>query len=454
VTRASGAAATGMRVLVIDDEKNIRATLALCLEEAGCEVQAVATGDAALAALERSACDVAFLDLRLADESGLDLISKLLALRAELAIVVITAYATVETAVLAMRRGAYDYLQKPFTPAQIRHAVERIAERRALLSRVAELEARLAESAGDVEIASDSPRVRALFESAQRVARADAAVLLRGESGTGKSVLARAIHGWSARAAGPFVVVSCPTLTEELLASELFGHARGAYTGAVQDQPGRVEAAEGGTLFLDEIGELSPGLQAKLLRFLQDREFERVGETRTRRANVRVVAATNRDLDADVRAGRFREDLLYRLNVVELTLPPLRDRPEDILPLARDFLARFARAAKRAPLELSPATEDALRRYAWPGNVRELRNTMERVAILWPAPLVEPDALPGRAAPLAPARPRVGGDFTLEAIEREHIEQVVARAKTQDEAARILGIDPSTIWRKRKRSES
>jgi two-component system, NtrC family, response regulator AlgB len=445
--------AAGLRVLIVDDEKNIRATLGLCLEGIGCAVEAVGSGPAALTALERGRFDVAFLDLRLADESGLDLIPKLLAARAELAIVVITAYATVETAVDAMRRGALDYLPKPFTPAQIRHAVERIAARRALLARVADLESRLAEVAPELELASESPKLRALFESARRVAGSEAALLLRGESGTGKSVLARAIHRLSPRSGGPFVVVSCPTLTEELLASELFGHARGAYTGAVQDRAGRVEAAEGGTLFLDEIGEMPPALQAKLLRFLQDREFERVGETRTRSADVRVIAATNRDLEADVRAGRFREDLLYRLNVVELTLPPLRERPEDILPLARGFLAFFARSAKRAPLELSPATEAVLQRWTWPGNLRELRNTMERVAILWPAQRVEPEALPDRMAPLPPERPRLGGDFPLEAIEREHIERVIARAQSQEDAARILGIDPSTLWRKRKRYE-
>jgi NtrC-family two-component system response regulator AlgB len=441
------------RVLVIDDEKNIRATLVLCLEGIGCAVKAVASGEAAIAALEAGAFDVAFLDLRLADESGLDLIPKLLALRPELAVVVITAYATIETAVEAMRRGAREYLPKPFTPAQIRLAVEQIAERRALVGRVAELEARLAETSPETDLASASPAMRALLAAATRVAASDASVLLRGESGTGKTVLARAIHRQSPRAVAPFAVVNCPTLTEELLASELFGHARGAFTGAVRDQPGRVEAAEGGTLFLDEIGELSPALQAKLLRFLQERVFERVGETRTRSADVRVIAATNRDLDADVKVGRFREDLLYRLNVVELVVPPLRDRPEDILPLARGFLAFFARAARRPALALSRATEEVLLRYAWPGNVRELRNSMERIAILWPDAIVEPAALPDRTAPLEPPRPRIGGDWTLDEIEREHIEQVVARARTQEEAARVLGVDPSTLWRKRKKLE-
>ena len=240
-------------------------------------------------------------------------------------------------------------------------------------------------------------------------------------------------------------------MSGELLASELFGHAHGAFTGAVRDQPGRVEAAEGGTLFLDEIGEIEPPLQAKLLRFLQDKEFERVGETRTRRADVRVIAATNRDLDADVAAGRFREDLLFRLNVIEVAVPALRERPEDIIVLARGFLAFFARAASRATPELAPETEAALLAYAWPGNVRELRNAMERAVILVPARRLGVDALPERIAAHVHASPQVGGEFSIDQIEREHIERVVSRAPTLDDAARILGIDASTLYRKRKR---
>jgi NtrC-family two-component system response regulator AlgB len=245
--------------------------------------------------------------------------------------------------------------------------------------------------------------------------------------------------------------VSCPTLSEDLLASELFGHARGAFTGAVRDQPGRVEAAEGGTLFLDEIAEVSPPLQAKLLRFLQDREFERVGETRTRRADVRIVAATNRDLAADIAGGRFREDLYWRLAVVEVRVPALRERREDVLPLARRFLAFFDRAAGRRPQTLSDAAEQALLAHDWPGNVRELRNAMERCAILWPADVVEPEGLPERVAGTAAPAARPGGDCTIEALEREHVLRVLARAPTLEEAARILGIDESTLWRKRKR---
>jgi NtrC-family two-component system response regulator AlgB len=455
-----------LAVLIIDDEKNIRATLTVCLESLGCKVSGAATRQEALAAVSQQPFDLAFLDLRLGQDSGLDLLPLLLAEAPDLALVVITAYATFDTAVEAMRRGAWDYLAKPFTPAQIRHVVERIGERRRLSWKVADLEQRLATAQPELELTTESPRLRAVYETIGRAAAADVPVLLRGETGTGKSLCARALHAGSPRAERPFVVVNCPTLSEELLASELFGHSRGAFTGAVRDQPGRVEAANGGTLFLDEIGEIPPNLQAKLLRFLQDKEFERVGENRTRRSDARLVAATNRDLEADIRAGRFREDLFYRLNVVEVLIPPLRERREDVLPLAHRFLAFYARAFSRRPPTLSPATEQLLTHYHWPGNVRELQNAIERALILWPGDIIEPAAFPDRmrtsaatAAPATPppgsatADPQLGGDHTLADIERAHILRVIDRASSLDAAADTLGIDASTLWRKRKKFE-
>ncbi len=444
---------SSLSVLVIDDEKNIRATLVVCLEGAGHEVTSVGSAAEALDAVERRSFDVAFLDLRLGDTDGLDLLPQLLAARPELAVVIVTAYATFDTAVEAVKRGAVDYLPKPFTPAQIRHAVDKIVSRRAMVRRVVELEQMLADAVPEADLATESPRMRAALETIARAAPSEAPVLLRGESGTGKGVLAHALHAQSRRAARPFLTVSCPTLSAELLASELFGHARGAFTGAVRDQIGRVEAAEGGSLFLDEVGEIAPPLQAKLLRFIQDHQFERVGETRTRRADVRIVAATNRDLAQDVRDGRFREDLLFRLNVIEVHVPPLRERPEDIVRLARGFLAFFARAAGRPAPELAREAEAALCAHPWPGNVRELRNAMERATILWPARVVGLDALPETIAAHAARLPRLGGDFTLAEIEKEHILRVLNRTATQDEAARILGVDVSTLWRKRKRYE-
>jgi len=440
-------------VLVIDDEKNIRVTLATCLEGMGCNVTAVSSAEAALATLGRQAFDLAFLDLRLGEMNGLELLPQLLAESPNLAIVVITAYATFDTAVAAIKRGAKDYLPKPFTPAQIRHVVEQLTERRELTRRVLDLEGQLREVVPEVDLETDAPKMHAVLDVIVRAAKSEATVFLRGENGTGKGVLARFLHTQSARASGPFVVVNCPTLSEELLASELFGHAKGAFTGAIRDQAGRVEAAQGGTLFLDEIGEISPGLQAKLLRFLQEKQFERVGENKTRHADVRVLAATNRDIETDVKTGRFREDLLYRLNVIEVRTPPLRERPEDILRLAQRFLAFFARSAGRPTPELSKAAEAALLAYPWPGNVRELRNAIERAVILWPAQVVEPQAFPESIASHATAGPRLGGDFSLETIEREHMMQVLARIPTLEEAARILGVDSSTLWRKRKKYE-
>jgi NtrC-family two-component system response regulator AlgB len=444
-----------VRVLVIDDEKNIRGTLSVCIESFGGHVTAVASGDAAVKALQRQRFDIVFLDLRLGQTDGMALIPQLLAESPDLSIVVMTAFATFDSAVEAIKRGATEYLPKPFTPAQIRHVIERCVKERDLRRHVSELESRLREAAPEIELESDSPKIRALLEVSEKAAASDAPVLLRGESGTGKTVLARTIHSLSSRSKQSFVVVNCPTLSEELLANELFGHARGAFTGAVRDQPGRVEAAEGGTLFLDEIGEISPSLQAKLLRFLEDREFERLGENKTRHADVRMIAATNRDLPDHVRKGLFREDLLYRLNVIDLQIPPLRERPEDILRLARRFLAFFAKAARRKPQQLSPRAESALVAYGWPGNIRELRNTIERAVILWPAEIIEPEALPAHISAQSKTHPpEIGGNFSLEAIEREHISRVLARSATLEEAAAILGIDASTLWRKRKKYEN
>ena len=441
------------RVLVVDDEKNIRATLTMCLESIGCEAVAVANGAAAMSEMARGVFELAFVDLRLARESGLDLIPRLLSANSSMAIVMVTAFADFDTAVQAVRRGAWEFVAKPFTPAQIRHLVQKVAEKRALAARLSDLQSQLASTVPEADISSLSGRMRSLVETALRVASTDATVLLRGENGTGKGVLARAIHAHSARAARPFVVVNCPALSDELLATELFGHVRGAFTGAVRDQPGRVETAQGGTLFLDEIGDISPIIQAKILRFLQDREFERVGETETRRADVRLIAATNRNLEEAVAAGRFREDLLYRLNVIDLRLPALRERSEDILPLANRFLAFFGRGAGRHDLALSPAAEAALQAYPWPGNVRELRNAVERAVILWPASIIEPSAFPDRIAQTQTDSAILGGHFTLDRIEREHIVRVVASAATLEEAATILGIDSSTLYRKRKRYE-
>jgi NtrC-family two-component system response regulator AlgB len=440
-----------LSVLIIDDEKNIRHTLRICLEAASAKVAEAANAEAAVEAMERGHYDLAFLDLKLGSDSGLDVIPRLLAENPSLIIVVVTAYGTIETAVEAVRRGAWDYLPKPFTPAQIRQTLDRIQRQCSLAQQAADLQSQLAAETPDVLLASTSPSVRAVLDIVARAAQSDAAVLFRGESGTGKGVLARALHKQSQRQGRPFVVVNCPTLSEELLASELFGHAKGAFTGAVRDHAGRVETAEGGTLFLDEIGEMPATLQTKLLRFLQEKQFERIGETRTRSADVRVVSATNRDLDADVKSGKFRDDLFYRMNVVEVQVPALRERSEDILPLARHFLGFFARSMGRPVPELSSAAERALLGYPWPGNVRELRNAIERAMILWPSARLEPQAFPERIAGAKERGPSLGGDFSLDAIERAHILAVTARAPSLDGAAAILGIDASTLWRKRKR---
>jgi two-component system, NtrC family, response regulator AlgB len=442
-----------MRCLIVDDELNIRKTLRLALEALGHEVSEAGTSQDALHQAERQPHDVAFVDLRLGGESGLDLMEPLLAQAPRLAIVVITAHASIDSAVEAMRRGAFDYLPKPFTPAQVRAVLQSVAQKRGLRDRVAELEEQIRAEVPEASFHCEDVLWKRAMGLGQQVAVTEATVLIRGESGTGKGVLARAIHAWSKRSDGPFVTVSCPSLSPELIESELFGHVRGAFTSAVRDAPGKVSAAEGGTLFLDEVGELPLALQPKLLRFLQERKYERVGEARTRQADVRLLAATNRDLEEAVGAGAFREDLLYRLNVIEVALPPLRART-DMMELANHLLRFFAAQLGSKLTSFSAEARQALARYAWPGNLRELRNAVERAAILAQGPEVGLADLPERVAQRRVedgSAVEVGEPVSLEQLEAEHIRRILTRSASLDEAAKTLGIDPSTLFRKRKR---
>jgi two-component system, NtrC family, response regulator AlgB len=440
-----------MKILIIDDEASLRRTLRVTLEGLGHVVAEARDGAQALEQVGNRPFDAAFLDLRLGREQGIDLLPELLRLAPGLDVVVITAYATIETAVEAMRRGAVDYLPKPYTPDQLRVVLARIERVRRLQSHVEELEERVRSAVPEADLQTDEPAMRQALDVAFKAAASDATMLLRGESGTGKGVLARAIHAHSRRTEGPFITVACPSLSAELLESELFGHVRGAFTGAVRDTVGKVAVAEGGTLFLDEVGDLPPALQPKLLRLLQEKRYERVGEAVTRASDVRILAATNRDLVAETAGGRFREDLLYRLNVIEVVLPPLRQRPRDVLPLADHLLRFFTRQSGKAVHGFSEEARAAFLRYPWPGNLRELRNALERAVILASGDVIGLADLPAQIG--SPPRPgvEVGGRVSLEELEAEHVRRVLTATATIEEAATVLGIDPSTLYRKRKR---
>jgi NtrC-family two-component system response regulator AlgB len=439
-----------LQILVVDDEANIRRTLSVCLETEGHHVIGVSNVADAMAEAARRSFDLAFIDLRLGTDDGLDLIPALQAKAPWLKVIVITAYASIDTAVEAIRRGASDYVPKPFTPAQISLAVRKVFEMRSLEQKVAALQEDLGQEHPEVDFSSTNPRMKKAVDMARQAASSEATILLRGESGTGKTVLARAIHGWSRRAAKAFRMVSCPSFSSELLESELFGHVKGAFTGAIRDNPGRIAASEGGTLFLDEISDLPLALQPKLLRFVQDKEYERVGDNVTRKADVRLLAATNIDLEAAVKAGRFREDLFYRLNVIQIEIPPLRERPEDLARLAAKLLAFHARRNHRAILGFSDEALSVLREYPWPGNVRELSNVIERAVILCRGERIGPEFLPSRLAP-ADACPQIGDPISLEMVEEQHIRRVLAATRSLQDAAKVLGIDQATLWRRRKK---
>ncbi len=438
-----------MRTLVVDDEKNIRRTMAMALESMNHEAVSVASGAEAFKELRNATFDVVFLDLKLHQESGLEVLAEILRLAPEAAVVIVTAYASIETAVEAMRRGAFDYLPKPCTPEQVRQLLARIERTKRLENRVQELESQLNAESPEVDLITSSPAMQAVIDMAFKAANSDATVLILGESGTGKSVLARGMHARSPRKGRAFVTVSCPSLSRELLESELFGHVKGAFTGALADTQGKVVAADGGTLLLDEIGDLPLEIQSKLLRLLQEREYERVGEAKPRRANVRVISATNHDLAEAVRAGRFREDLYYRLNVITLRLPPLRERLQDLDRIAQRHLDFFAHRAGKQFSGFTAAALETMKSYNWPGNLRELRNLVERAVILGSGDEIGADDF----AEIIQVRSefRVGGSVTLEELENEHMRRVIANSRTIDEAAAVLGVDPATLYRRKKK---
>jgi two-component system, NtrC family, response regulator AlgB len=438
-----------MRILVVDDEKNIRRTMAMALESMDHEVVCVATGAEAFKELKNAAFEVVFLDLKLHQESGLEVLGEILRLAPQAAVVIVTAFASIETAVEAMRRGAFDYLPKPCTPDQVRQLLARIERTKRLENRVVELESQLSLESPEVDLTTDSLAMQTVIDMAFRAANSDATVLILGESGTGKSVLAKGMHARSPRKSRAFVTVSCPSLSRELLESELFGHVKGAFTGALTDTQGKVSAADGGTLLLDEIGDLPLEIQSKLLRLLQEREYERVGEAKPRRANVRVISATNRDLAEAVREGRFREDLYYRLNVISLRLPPLRERLQDLERIAKRHLDFFAHRAGRQFNGFTPDALEAMQSYNWPGNLRELRNLIERAVILGSGDAI--GAVDLVEIVQARSELRVGGSVTLEELDNEHIRRVIANSRTIDEAANVLGIDPATLYRRKKK---
>lgn len=445
--------AAGPLVLVVDDDATARRMLDVRMRALGCQVAMAETGREALTAIERDLPAVILLDLQMPQMDGMEVLRTLNREGVDVSTIVITAHGTIETAVEAMKEGAVDFILKPFDPQYLEIAVRRALERRQLLDSNRLFRDALAAQSSN--ILGESPLIQAAVQTAKKAADTNSTVLLLGESGTGKEVFAHTIHQWSPRRDKPFVVVNCVALSEHLLESELFGHEKGAFTGAHQAKKGKFEAANEGTVFLDEIGDMPPSLQTKLLRVLHDHEFERVGGSRPISTDIRVLAATNRDLDEAVKAGRFRADLFYRVNVIRIVLPPLRDRKEDIPALAQHFRARYAAETKRPVRRISAEAMDLLCRYDWPGNVRELANTIERAVVLCSGETIVPTdlALPGAHPPsrtpdLLPAGEADGFHEQLNAYRRQVLLTALRRTDgNQTQAAKLLGIRRTSLLR-------
>ncbi|MEO8000547.1 MAG: sigma-54 dependent transcriptional regulator, partial [Arenimonas sp.] len=436
------------RILAIDDDRGLLENFSLCLTKQGYRVTTAESVDEGVRLAATLPFQVCLLDRNIGYDSGLDALPKLRELAPLMRVIMVTGNAGVSEAISAIAQGASDYLVKPCSPEQLLIAVARQIDTRRMIDRLDNFERESSSQVPQLESKNDA--MRAAISLALQVAGTDANVLLLGESGTGKGVIARAIHDASSRAAAALVTVNCPSLTAELLESEMFGHIKGSFTGASQTNVGRVSHADGGTIFLDEVGDFPLQLQPKLLRFIQDKEYERVGDPVTRKADARIIAATNRDLDAMVKEGQFRLDLLYRLNVIAITLPALRERIEDLEDLANGFIQRFAMSYGRPARALTPQALAQLQMYAWPGNVRELQNMMERAVILCSSEQIGTELLAVGRTESGKHEAVPGAAMSLEALERMHIERILATSDNLDTAAKTLGIDASTLYRKRK----
>jgi DNA-binding NtrC family response regulator len=436
-----------IKLLIVDDDDDLREDLAQLFRKQGKEVTAAVSGEDALNKAAHARFDVALLDLHLPGIRGIDLLAKLKEQQPELEVLMLTAHSSIESAVEAMRRGAYDYLTKPFRSTDLEVHIQKAFEKVQLQRREQQWLQQLSYESPRYRLIGSSPAMRKVVGLIEKVAATDATILAQGASGTGKELVARALHINSPRRRRPLVTINCAALQENLLESELFGHEKGAFTGAVAAKPGLVEVAEGGTLFIDEIGEMAPGLQAKLLRVLEDGHYRRVGGTQEMNADVRVVAATNRDLAEEIKNGRFREDLFYRLNVVSIFLPPLRERREDIRELVEHFLSTRQIGPLRSQADANALK--ALLAYSWPGNVRELANVLERAQILAENHVITVEDLPENITSAAPASSVETGDPRhLSAVERHHVQTILQQEKgNKVHAARVLGISRRSLYR-------
>ena len=442
-----------LRVLVVDDDSAIREALSRTLEKFGYEVILAEDGQAGLDRLREGEIHILLADLQMPRLSGQELLKAAKTIAPDLEVIVITGHGTVEDAVEAMKEGAYDFITKPFKRVQLERTIRRAAEKQALALQNRRLQARLDELQGAGSVVGTSPVMLKTLDLVRQVAPSTATVLIQGESGTGKELIADAIHHGSPRRDQAFIKVNCAALPEQLLESELFGHERGAFTGALARKEGRFELADGGTLFLDEIGDVSPAMQGKLLRVLQSGEFERVGGTRTLKVDVRIVAATNRDLATLVRERRFREDLYYRLNVITIQLPSLRDRREDIPLLAHHFLRRYSAKNAKSLGGFTEEAMDLLQTYAWPGNVRELENVIERAVVLARSDLITPVDLPETLVRSDQAARHlvISIGTPLDEVENRLIDETLRYTKgDKTVAAKLLGIATRTIYRRMK----